>query len=306
MSERVLVTGASGFVGRPLVAALVAGGVRVEALGCRNAGPELSAVHWHRADLLSPGDVRALLRELRPAVLVHCAWYVEHGRFWSAPENLNWLDASLELAARFFETGGRRFVGIGTCAEYAIQEANDNMPWPESRKIDPVTLYGRAKAELWRRLLALAERRASAQVVWARLFHLFGESEAPERLVSSIVRSVFAGREACCGSGRLVRDFSSVRFAAEALATLACSRVTGPVNIGSGQPRSIAALSRLVARLSGRPDLLRLGALPDRPDDVPVMVADTKRLRLEVGHGIRPSVEDDLRRVIALCRMRNS
>jgi nucleoside-diphosphate-sugar epimerase len=306
MSERVLVTGASGFVGLPLVAALAARGMKVEALGCRNVGPELPGVRWHRVDLYNAGDVRLLLRELRPAVLVHCAWYVEHGRFWSAPDNWVWLDVSFELAMRFFETGGQRFVGIGTCAEYASQDLNDNMPWPESRKVDPVTLYGQAKAELWRRLLALAERRPGAQASWARLFHLFGAGEPPERLVPSIIRSVLAGREACCGSGRLVRDFSSVWFVAGALAALVRSRVTGPVNIGCGQPRSIAALSRLVARLAGRPDLLRLGASPDRPDDVPVMVADTKRLRLEVGHSQRLVMEDDLRRLISLYRLQNS
>jgi nucleoside-diphosphate-sugar epimerase len=280
--------------------------MRVEAVGYRNAGAELPGVRWHRVDLHHSGDVRLLLRELRPAVLVHCAWYVEHGRFWSAPDNRVWLDVSFELAMRFFETGGRRFVGIGTCAEYASRDLNDNMPWPESRKIDPATLYGQAKAELWRRLVALAERRPGAQAAWARLFHLFGAGEHPERLVSSIIRSVLAGREACCGSGHLVRDFSSAWFAAGALAALACSRATGPVNIASGHPRSIAALSRLVARLAGRPDLLRLGALPDRPGDVPVMVADTKRLRFEVGYDQRPVIEDDLRRLISLYRLQNS
>ena len=183
---------------------------------------------------------------------------------------------------------------------------NDNMPWPERRKIDPATLYGQAKAGLWRKLRALAERRPGVQAAWARLFHLFGAGEPPERLVPSIIRSVLAGREACCGSGRLVRDFSSVRFAAESLAALACSPVTGPVNIGCGQPRSIAALSRMGALLAGRPDLLRLGALPDRPDDVPVMVADTKRLRLEVGHSRLPVIEDDVRLAISLYRLQNS
>lgn len=293
-------------MGLPLVAALAAGGMRVEALGCRKVGPELSGVRWHRVDLHHAGDVRLLLRELRPSVLVHCAWYVDHGRFWSAPDNRVWLDVSFELAMRFFETGGRRFVGIGTCAEYASQDMNDNMPWSESRKIDPPTLYGQTKAELWRRLHALAERRPGIQATWARLFHLFGSGEPQERLVPSIIGSVLAGREACCGSGRLVRDFSSVGFAAGALAALATSRATGPVNIGSGHPRSIAALCRLVARLAGRPDLLRLGALPDRPGEVPVMVADTKRLRLEVGHEQRPVIEDDLRRLISLYRLQNS
>lgn len=305
MSERVLVTGASGFVGLPLVTALAAGGTAVDALAWRNPGPGLPGVRWHCADLLDSGDVCLLLRDLRPDVLVHCAWRVEHGRFWSAPDNLVWLDASAELAARFFESGGRRFVGIGTCAEYAERDANDNMPWPENRRIDPSTLYGRAKAQLARSLPILAGNRADAQFAWARLFHLFGENENPERLVPSIIGSVLAGREACCGSGRPVRDFASTRFVSGALAALTRSRVTGPVNIASGQPCSIASLARLVARLAGRPDLLRLGALPDRPDEVPVMVADTRRLRLEVGHTQRPDIEEDLLSTISHYRQRD-
>ena len=61
----------------------------------------------------------ALLREVRPTLLIHAAWFVEHGRFWTAPENQDWLEASDRLARAFVEGGGRRILGVGSCAEYA-------------------------------------------------------------------------------------------------------------------------------------------------------------------------------------------
>ncbi|WP_270934072.1 NAD-dependent epimerase/dehydratase family protein [Falsiroseomonas oryzae] len=293
MAERLLLTGATGFVGRALVGPLQALGFELHAV-THGDPPAIAGPRWHRADLLDEGAARALVRDLRPALLVHAAWYVVHGRFWTAPENEAWLEASDGLAAAFAEAGGRRFLGIGTCAEYADADGGDDAPWPETRRIAPATPYGRAKAGLARRLAALAERRAGFSVAWARLFHLFGEGEHPDRLVPSVALALAEGREARCASGRPVRDFASTRFVGEALAGLAASGVTGAVNVASGEGRSIAVIVRLLGEAAGRPHLVRLGALPDRPGEVPRMVADVTRLRRDVGFAAPPRVEEDL------------
>jgi nucleoside-diphosphate-sugar epimerase len=141
----------------------------------------------------------------------------------------------------------------------------------------------------------MAEGRARFSFAWARLFHLFGPGENPARLVPSIMIALREGREAQCSSGRPVRDFISTQNAAAAITALATSQVTGPVNIGSGAPISIAAMARLIAHISGRPYLLRLGALPDRPNESPYMVAHTGRLRREVGFTAPVSLAAELR-----------
>lgn len=299
MAERLLVTGATGFVGRGLPAALAARGAEVHAVAHRAPPPARPGVTWHRADLLDEAEGRALLREVRPAVVVHAAWYVVHGRFWTAPENQDWLEASTAFAAAFAQQGGRRFIGLGTCVEYAASAGEDDLPWPETRPLAPETPYGRSKAELATRLAALAARQDRFETAWARVFHLFGPGEAPGRLVPSVALALLEGREAACGSGLPVRDFASTWHVAEAIAALATSGVTGPVNIGAGVPMAIRALVERVAAIVGRPDLLRLGALPDRPGEVPRMVADITRLRREVGFATPAPIEADLARVIA-------
>jgi nucleoside-diphosphate-sugar epimerase len=294
MAERLLLTGATGFVGRALLGPLRVRGFEVHALAHR-APPADPRATWYRGDLFDAAEMRTLLRDIRPKVLVHAAWYVVHGRFWSAPENADWVEASDALAAMFSEAGGRRLIGLGTCVEYAEADRDDAAPWHETRRIAPSTPYGRAKAALAARLA----RRTELELAWARVFHLFGEGEHPDRLVPSVARALAEGREARCASGRPVRDFASTRFVAEALAALTASRVAGAVNIGSGEGRAIADVVRFLGEAAGRPDLIRLGALPERPNEVPRMVADVTRLRREVGFTDPPCVEGDLRRLVA-------
>ena len=95
-----------------------------------------------------------------------------------------------------------------------------------------------------------------------------------------------------------MRDFLDVRDAGAALAALVASDVCGDVNIGSGKPVRLAEIAERLARKAGRPDLLDLGALPDRPDEPPFIVADTRILREEVGFEPQFDLEAGLARAL--------
>lgn len=262
----VLVTGGSGFVGRQTHKPL-------ESLGFKVLAPS------HRAcDLLDPAQMRALLEATRPSHILHCAWEVSHGRFWTAPENLDWVAATLGLARHAATIGVRRFVGVGSCAEYDWSDGGV-ADRAEGDAVLPETLYGKAKLAT-ATLLDACCAEAGMGFAWARLFHLFGPGEHPARFVPSITRPLAEGKPALVRHGALVRDMMRVEDAGAALAALLASEIGGVVNIASGQGVTLGDFAR---RLGGDSPLLTVQNLP-APEQPARMVADISRLRAMRSH----------------------
>lgn len=274
---RVLVTGATGFIGRHAVAPLLERGFEVHALARRPV--EAEGVTWHRADLLDGAATARVVAEVGASHCLHLAWDVGPG-FWSAPANADWVAASLSLMRAFHLAGGRRFVSAGTCAEYDWSRTVDR--YAEDAAKAPSTLYGIAK-DATRRVLEGYAAQVGMDWAWGVLFLSFGPFERPDRLVPSVIRALLAGQEARTTAGTQVRDFMDCRDQGAAFAALLASDVAGAVNIASGDGVAVAELVRLIGEAAGRPDLLRVGALPMRPGEPERLVADVTRLRDEVG-----------------------
>ncbi|ESQ88899.1 hypothetical protein ABAC460_14050 [Asticcacaulis sp. AC460] len=229
-----------------------------------------------------------MLAELRPSHLLHSAWITEHGRYWGASENADWLRASQDLIEAFARHGGRRVVGVGSCAEYDWTQEGD-VPWPETRSCVPATLYGQAKRDL-----AAWLDTAGLDYAWARLFFLFGEGESPQRIVPYLLQCALNGETARCTSGLQVRDFLSTRLCGEYLAAVVASDLTGAVNVASGQGITLRDLVEPIEAATGRTLNVDFGALPDRPGDPVSIVADVTRLR-ELGVPIQDLVAELVR-----------
>ena len=288
----VLVTGAGGFVGLPVVERLAGTGEKVHALYTRVRPLELPGVCWHKIDLADRAAVDELMGELAPERLIHLAWCTGHGRIWRAPENVLWVEHSLQLLHAFVRGGGRRAVMLGTCAEYDWSSAEEPLGESASR-LAPATLYGTAKDALRRVAHAYAEQEG-VELAWGRLFFLYGPRESPGRLVSSVIRSLLAGEAVATSSGEQVRDFMHVEDVAAGVVALLDSSAVGAVNIASGAGVSVGEVIDRIVQLIGRPELVRRGALPDRPGEPPLLLADIARLRDEVGFRPRWTLDDGL------------
>src|SRR5215813_7085503 len=117
--NRVLVTGATGFVGRQCLAPLSKDGWEIHATSLKGSVVDAPAsVNWHEIDLLNADRVAGLLAEVRPTHLIHFAWHAVPGDYWTSQENFRWVQASLVLFRVFASCGGRRAVVAGSCAEY--------------------------------------------------------------------------------------------------------------------------------------------------------------------------------------------
>lgn len=292
MPKRVLVTGASGFVGRCALPALARRGYEVHAVSRKAFA--LDGVRWHAADLLEAHRLPSLLADIRPSHLLHLAWYAEHGKFWTSPENRRWVEGSAALMRAFRDAGGRFAVAAGSCAEYDWREGYCD---EDATALAPATEYGACKHSAHLRMAEIGEA-SGIGCAWGRIFHLYGPHEHPARFVASIIRSLLLGEAAACTEGTQLRDFLHVEDVAEAFVALLDAGRSGSFNLGSGQPITLADLGRRIADLIGRPELLKLGARPMAPDDPPILVPRVGRLTHDTKWSPRYTLDQGLRHTI--------
>ena len=294
--QRVLVTGAGGFIGRWSLAPLRTAGYEVCAvLSQRPRAPEDASwgdVEVRRADLTDLAAIDALMDAVKPTHLLHFAWIATPGLYWRSDENYRWLFASRHLLTSFQRHGGTRAVMAGSCAEYdwsrvavcnerssplALDGASGEPAAPQA-----VTPYAACKIAL-QRSLEECGRAHGMSTAWGRIFFQYGPGEHRERLVASVIVNLLSGREAQCTQGRQIRSFLHVEDVGTAFAALLSSGVQGPVNVGSGHRLSVAELLEQLACHIGRPELLKLGARSAPPGEPAELVPDIGRLRDEVG-----------------------
>jgi nucleoside-diphosphate-sugar epimerase len=273
MTQRVLVTGAGGYLGTQVLDELSRRGTEVHAFG-RDPMVQASraGVVWHRIDLLAE-DPRPLIVDTRPSHCIHLAWETTPGRYRAAWENYDWVASTLRLARSFFDTGGQHFTLAGSCAEYALPAVVCD---ETSTPVAGDCAYAICKIETARLLAALASDCGSSFAT-ARIFYLYGPDEPNGKLINGVCRSLLRGRPVPLTSGADVVDYVYRSDAAKALIAIALSGFSGPVNIGTGHPVLVRDIAKRLGEIAGRPELLQFDKLPLGREPVRI-VAATYRL----------------------------
>jgi nucleoside-diphosphate-sugar epimerase len=269
---RMLLTGATGFVGRHILRSLAdaeASLVIVVRNGKEGLIPNQPNVEKIicTPDLFRENDDWWSRQCEGVDIVLHAAWYAEPGKYLMAPENMDCLLGSLNLARGAVGAGIKRFVGIGTCFEYDLS----NRALTVEALINPRTPYASAKASLYFGLRKWLPVHA-VSFAWCRLFYLYGEGEDKRRFVPYLCTQLEKGEPAELTSGNQVRDFMDVVSAGRLIAKVALGDQQGPINICSGVPITVRQLAEKIADRYGRRDLLRFGSRPDNLDDPPHVV----------------------------------
>jgi nucleoside-diphosphate-sugar epimerase len=292
MTGPIMVTGASGFVGGAIVRELRRCELPVHAITYSQVRGEEDGVEWHRVNLHDRDSVRCLMQRVKPTTLIHAAWVTRHGEFWEHEQNLDWVTSTLHIARCFISCGGKRFVGVGSCAEYEWS----NKELRESQAGIPNTLYGRSKLSAHLILEEFCKKR-SVSYVWSRLFFLFGRSQEPSRLVPSVLDHFQRGVPFPLANPDVERDFMDVDEVGSALVMLSRSGLQGIVNIARGEGVTLKHFVEGIGRAIGvKGELIaRSAAASDAP---PRIVGSNRRLQSELGYKFNEDLQSRLTRVV--------
>jgi nucleoside-diphosphate-sugar epimerase len=284
--KRILITGGTGFLGRHLLPLFAGEEVHVFDKICR----DFAGVNWHEIDLSEIEKMRSLMAKIKPTHCIHTAWHVPPHEFWTSAENVSWIYSSFEILKSFAENGGKRAVFIGSCAEYdwTTEEPLNE----ETTPLNPSTFYGICKKSLFE-ISAEFAKLNDISFAWARLFFMFGEGEPKGKFVRYLIESLLNDEKAVCKTPNLVRDYLYVGEVAKALKKILESDFQGAINVASGEPTNVGNLAQKIGEILGKSGLIELGNNRN-PNEPQVIVANTQRLKDEVGYKISGNLEISL------------
>lgn len=269
---RVLLTGASGFIGRYALRALQHRGIEVLAVG---RAPPRTSVSFIAADLLSVTDFGPLVQQAQATHLLHLAWYAEHGKYWTSPLNLRWAEATSRLVEAFCAAGGQQVVIAGTCAEYDWAHGYCR---EDSTPLNPATLYGTAK-DTARRLAMAVCAQHQVPCAWGRIFLPYGQGEYAGRLVPSLIQ-VFRDDYAPFGvNATAYRDFLHASDVADGFVQLLTTGASGAYNICSGAPVRLSEVVTTLAGLLGASPEPVIALATERMGEPPLLVGENRKLK---------------------------
>lgn len=272
MKKTVLLTGASGFVGRQVLNYLATKDVNVTVIlreGKKSIFNDIPAVQ----KVITTVDLFAENAEWWANAMqyidtvIHVAWYAEPGLYLQSAKNLDCLIGTLNMTKGAAQAGVRRFVGIGTCFEYDLSYGMLSIETP----LKPLTPYASAKAAAYTSLLQWLPAHG-VEFVWCRLFYMYGEREDERRLVSYLRKRLAAGKPAELSSGNQIRDYIDVSEAGRLIVETAFGFDQGAINICSGIPVTIKQLAENIADEYGRRDLLNFRARTNDLIDPPCVI----------------------------------
>ena len=304
---RVVVLGASGFVGRWVSRLLCHCGAEIS-LPVRD--PRTAEAIFARYDIegdvieadlgRDPGVLESVFRRARPAVTFNLAGYGidrserDEATAYSVNEAL--VMKLCHAAAKYRERAWSRqaVVHVGSALEYG-EISNDLR---EDSDPCPTTLYGRSKLAGTRALVDCCDR-LDVNGITARLFTVYGPGEHAGRLLPALMETARTGQALKLTDGRQKRDFTYVEDVAEGLLRLGlgCEPGGKAVNLATGSLLTVRQFVETAADvLSIPPERLQFGEIPTRVEEMSHLPVSVERLRRTTGWVPGTHVSEGIRR----------
>lgn len=295
---KILVTGAGGFVGAAVVSSALSAGHHVIALvrpaGNRQRLDELGAV-IASVNLADATGLEAAMRHHRPDVVVHSAWSgVSNVSRQQRSQITDNVSVALSLVDAAAATGVRKFVGIGSQAEYGLLSGKIS----ETALPVPTSLYGATKVAVQVLTTQLCAN-AGIDFAWLRLFSTYGPRDNPSWLIPSMIEQLLSGSRPRTTEGRQLWDYLFIDDVADAIRAVAESKqAVGIFNLGSGEPVAVRNIIERIRDIAAPGLDLVFGDIPYKPDQIWHMEADIDRLHRLSGFVPQVGLGEGLARTI--------
>lgn len=257
---KILVTGATGFVGSHVINELLKYDHGIIA-AIRNTSPNqfTDKIKTVELDLNNLNPIKNYFLESgKPDVLIHLAWQglPNYKEKFHIEKN---LPSHFAFLKNMVDNGLQNLVVTGTCFEYGMKEGCLS----EEMKSDPQNPYALAKDEL-RKFLEQLQKQKHFNLKWIRLFYMYGKGQNPNSLLSQLETALQKGEtDFNMSGGEQLRDYLPIEKVAENVVKIALqSKINGIINCCSGQPIKVKTLIENYLKETNKKINLNLGYYP--------------------------------------------
>lgn len=295
---RILITGASGFLGLPIVREFV----KQKEYQVYAVTSGLRAVEFPEGvirvnvNLLDRDATKEIIESVRPEIMLHLAWDLSKPDYPNAQSNLIWLEESLFMLRAFIASGGRYFAFSGSSAEYGRFTG-----FAEGGTAVALSLYGQCKRSFHEAAMRVSQT-GIVSYVNLRFFPILGRGVRKNIAAAAKAAAAFEAREKfVCKAPNNIWDFIAVDDAARAAYAVIKQGCTGVVNIGRGKPLMMGEVFKIIAKKMSCEELLVLEDTDVRSE---ILVADIGVLNCVVGYRCLVGLDKMLDETIASVRQR--
>ena len=303
LAGAVAVTGATGFIGRRLVAALETAGTRLTLI-THHSVPDVRGVRAHRVIEAGdgPGALADAVLSARPDVVLHLAGARSSGDGWPAATDMRANAAgTVEVLEAAVQAGARRIVCLGSAEEYGPHAG----PVREDAPAAPVSAYGLSKLAATQAALWFHRERA-APVVVLRPFTVYGPGQPSHMFVAEAIASALGGEPFRMSAGTQSRDMVYVDDVVDAISRAAAATgVDGRIiNVGTGRMVPLRRVAEIIWEKTRTSAALLVGARPAAVHERYDTCADNTLARELLGWLPTVPAEEGLDRTIAAAMAR--
>jgi len=280
--KRILISGATGFIGANLVRKCLEAEAQVYIFTRTTSnkwriGDVLKDINEFRVDLLNYERLKAIVSKIKAEIIFHTVAYGGYPYQKDADDiiRIN-ITGTANLLNACSKVGFNTFVNTGSSSEYGVKSEPAN----EADLLEPNNNYGIAKASAT--LFSQAKARSEKlPIVTLRLFSPYGYYEGATRLVSSVITSCLRGKNPKVSSPKPVRDFVFIEDVLDAYVKAANTPSIGGeiFNIGYSQQHSVGEVVNKIIELTGGRVSPEWGSVSKRANEPTVWQADISKVK---------------------------